>query len=322
VLLSAAAFSALWFLFCAAGRGEARGFQPNRRRDEGIHFLGWDMSVFILKMIALASMFIDHIGAVFPGTPQWFRYVGRIAFPIFVFFIAEGAKRTHDIRKYLLRLFIFALLSQIPYALAFHSGGVISWGTLAGVSFITETNVFYTLFLGAAAIFAIQAVRLMDVTFAGSFPGIGRVVMDMAIIAAFASLAALLDTDYGAAGVLLIAFVYLCDKKWKRLLVLFAGVLYLYTPLKSCAVTLFDAFTLGGVRFNSDGLEYIKYMLKYTLVESFMSYYVWYFAAGCIPIALLLFYNSKRGPRLRWLFYAAYPLHLTILALIAAFYVR
>jgi len=75
------------------------------------------MNSFVLKIIACITMFIDHIGyAIFDGA-SWFNYIGRLAFPIFAFQISEGYSHTRNIKKYLIRLFIFALISQIPFML-------------------------------------------------------------------------------------------------------------------------------------------------------------------------------------------------------------
>ena len=74
------------------------------------------MTAFTLKIIALLSMLVDHIGVTFPeATPFGFRAVGRLAFPIFVYLLAEGFRHTKAPEKFLMRLFIFAIISEIPY---------------------------------------------------------------------------------------------------------------------------------------------------------------------------------------------------------------
>lgn len=73
-----------------------------------------------LKLIAIISMAIDHIGgAFFPQYPV-FRWIGRLAFPVFAYCLTVGLLYTHDIKKYLIRLGIFALVSQPFYIFAFH----------------------------------------------------------------------------------------------------------------------------------------------------------------------------------------------------------
>ena len=71
---------------------------------------------FHLKLIAVCTMFIDHMGdTLFPGV-MWLRCIGRVAFPIFCFLIAEGCVHTHDRKKYALRLLVFALLALAMWA--------------------------------------------------------------------------------------------------------------------------------------------------------------------------------------------------------------
>lgn len=71
----------------------------------------------LLKLIAIFSMVIDHIGLVFFPQDTIFRFIGRIAFPLFAYHIALGVNYTSNIYKYVGRLFIFGVISQIPYSL-------------------------------------------------------------------------------------------------------------------------------------------------------------------------------------------------------------
>ncbi len=99
------------------------------------------MSSFVLKLIAIITMFIDHIGYAIFGNFSFFNYIGRIAFPIFAFQISEGYLHSKNLKKYFLRLFIFALISQIPFML---------FSKLVSNQF--SLNIFFTLLLGLACI--------------------------------------------------------------------------------------------------------------------------------------------------------------------------
>ena len=72
----------------------------------------------VLKIIALVTMLIDHIGIVFFPEVLVFRIIGRISFPLFAYFIAEGYYHTSNRKRYVLMLFVFMLISWVPFNLA------------------------------------------------------------------------------------------------------------------------------------------------------------------------------------------------------------
>ena len=145
---------------------------------------------FHLKLIAICTMFIDHMGAtLFPGV-MWLRCIGRMAFPVFCFLIAEGCVYTRDRKKYALRLLVFAVLSEIPFNLM--SGGAV-W-------YPYTQNVLWTLLAGALVCWLMDwALKKRT---AAAFLLMGAVMM-----AAF-YLLELVNTDYGGWGMLLVAMFY------------------------------------------------------------------------------------------------------------------
>ncbi len=68
-----------------------------------------------LKIIALVSMIIDHVGVMLFPSALWLRRLGRIALPIFAYMIAEGCRHTRSPKKYFLRIFILGALCQVVY---------------------------------------------------------------------------------------------------------------------------------------------------------------------------------------------------------------
>lgn len=141
------------------------------------------MSSFVLKLIAIITMFIDHVGYVIFDGFSFFNYIGRIAFPIFAFQISEGYIHTKNLKKYFLRLFIFALISQIPFML-FHK--IISNNF--------TLNIFFTLLLGLASIYIYDKSK-------HKFFGIVISII-IGIIAEF------IHCDYGFYGIAIILLFY------------------------------------------------------------------------------------------------------------------
>lgn len=94
-----------------------------------------------LRLLALTLMLLDHLGrTVFPGQ-TWMICLGRLAFPIFAFQTAEGYQHTHNFRGYCGRLFLFGLISELPFNLM-----------LSGSPFYpAHQNVLFTLLLGLLA---------------------------------------------------------------------------------------------------------------------------------------------------------------------------
>ncbi|MDE7425271.1 MAG: conjugal transfer protein TraX [Lachnospiraceae bacterium] len=149
-----------------------------------------------LKWIAIITMLIDHSAAVFGSEiitcfhsmiPYWvLRGIGRLAFPIFCFLLVEGYVHTSNRMKYGVRLFIFAIISEIPFDIALRH----SWMDWTG------QNVFFSLTLGVFAIAVMEHFKESIWT--------GRVLACGILL-----LAEFLHTDYGGAGVLLIAGLYI-----------------------------------------------------------------------------------------------------------------
>ena len=177
-----------------------------------------------LKYIAMATMLADHIGAVllerivyYRGnleqvamlmTSQWgdtlywlwrmLRTVGRIAFPIYCFLLVEGFLHTHDVKKYAMRLGLFALLSEIPFDLAFSSK----------ILEFNYQNVFFTLFIGLLTMIAYRAVEEKE-----EWGQAWKVILYILIVAAGMALAYFLKTDYAEKGVFCIMVLYIFRKK-------------------------------------------------------------------------------------------------------------
>ncbi|MDO5713895.1 MAG: TraX family protein [Tissierellia bacterium] len=184
------------------------------------------VSANVLKWIAIISMTIDHLGAgllelgymedgknlqffgkIFSLEEifqlyDYMRKIGRIAFPIFVFLLVEGFFHTKDRKKTLLRLFLFAILSEIPFNLAFNG---VAWAPY-------YQNIFFTLSIGYLAMIFSEKIS--------GNKGILKIIITIVIFGLFGQLADFLSTDYGSNGIYAIGFFYLLhgEELWRRVL--------------------------------------------------------------------------------------------------------
>ncbi len=107
------------------------------------------LNAFYLRILALVLMLTDHLWATIVPGNDWMTYIGRLAFPIFAFQIAEGYFHTSNFKRYALRLLIFALISEIPFNLMFASSPIYPF----------HQNVMFTLLLGLLGIRAVDQAR-------------------------------------------------------------------------------------------------------------------------------------------------------------------
>lgn len=157
-----------------------------------------------LKCIAAALMLTDHVGAILLPEVPVLRCVGRLAFPIFAFFIAEGYAHTRDFGRYFRRLAILAVVSEIPFNL--ENGAVFD---------PARQNVLFTFCLALLTLRGLEAL--------GRERGFGRWAGCGLVLAAGFAAGELLRTDYGGWGVVTVALLYLCrDGKYAKLWLLLA----------------------------------------------------------------------------------------------------
>lgn len=238
-----------------------------------------------LKLIAIITMLIDHVGAAVVarilasgdgsgtlyGVYFALRNIGRIAFPIFCFLLVEGFEHTRDRKKYALRLLAFALISEIPFDLAF-SSKVLEFG---------YQNVFFTLFLGLLTIMAFHTVE-EKMGWHPLLRGDGqqpkeywRVLLSWialtGVVLAGMGCAYLLRTDYAARGVMCILVLYLFRRN--RGMQILAGCLAFF----------------------------------------------WWELPALVAFIPIAFYNGKRGWNIKYFFYLFYPVHLLLLYLVCLY---
>ncbi len=317
-----------------------------------------------IKIIAVAAMLIDHIagalivrmlteeglialdaGGYLKGALYWLlesgliyiiysvmRLIGRLGFPIFCFLLVEGFQKTGNLKKYILRLGLFALISEVPFDLAF-SGRFLEFG---------YQNVYFTLFIGILALCAFDILGKCELTGWRRALPVAVGILIFPLYAAFAicsflsvSVSASMagGLDIGAGRVSLPVFACICLTCCAVLLI----VLAVYRAVKGpervwrlCG----NLVALAAAMWAAD-LLYTDYagmgVLTIAVMYGFRRRKAASMTAGCavltvmspseitaffalIPIAL---YNGERGLKLKYFFYAFYPVHLLIIWLIA-----
>ena len=164
----------------------------------------WGISQETLKLIACITMLIDHVGATLvilwqspymPTVYYIFRMIGRIAFPIYAFLLAEGMRHTRSPWKYILRLAIGILLAEIPFDLAFEGG--LTW---------ESQSVMVTLTQGAVMLLCMGKTE--------------KKRLKVLMILPFAVLAELTKCDYGGWGIAMIGAFALFDRLGVQILMI------------------------------------------------------------------------------------------------------
>lgn len=164
------------------------------------------LSSFLLRLIALASMVIDHTGlALFPNVGL-LRCIGRLSFPIYCFLIAEGYLHTRSVAAYGRRLLLLAILSEIPF-------DMLIFGRLVCP---VEQNVLFSLLLGLTALYCADAMAAKPLYASASI-----LLLCMCAMAA--------NVSYGWLAIVLCLCVRYAGQSRAKLGIYMGGALLLYT---------------------------------------------------------------------------------------------
>lgn len=235
------------------------------------------LSSAFLHVLAMALMLCDHLwGTIVPGN-DWLTCIGRIAFPIFAFLTVEGYFHTRNLKKYVLRLLVFALISEIPFNLAMGSS----------LFYPIHQNVLWTFLISLGLIHWNEKARANGKLWRRILVGV------LSILAA--SVAGLLAmVDYYHAGILtVLVFYFFRQKKWWSCIGQVICLWYIHVEM------------LGGF-----GYELELFGETYFLVRQGLA------LLALIPIWLYRGRQGYHSKGFRFFCYAFYPLHLLILGVL------
>ena len=227
-----------------------------------------------LHLLAMGLMLCDHLWAALFPAAEWLTCLGRLAFPIFSFLLAEGFARTHSRKNYLLRLLCWALLSEIPFDLMY-----------GGTPFYPfHQNVLWTFAVSLILMMLTEKIR-------ARFRPLAALAAIAGLTLAFFLLGYAGMTDYYGPGVLTpLVFYWFPRRRWQDSLGRLLGLAFLHAGL------------LGGYFYpvNLLGLELELPQQALALL-------------ALIPIWLYRGQRGFGGRGFRFFCYAFYPAHMALL---------
>ena len=281
------------------------------------------LSSFWLKIIALVTMTIDHLGFLLPHyNPELanvFRYIGRLALPLFCFMIVEGAIHTKNFKKYALRLGVMASLISIGIIVSEE----VPYFKDNGFSMRQEGIIFLDLLLGATAVFCLRQkkwyLKLLAI-----------LPLAFGIVSYIAS-----ANECPQCGVYVLWFPYFIRTQYGWYAILMCILFYCATLLANLFISYLSGMTgidkenYKGSNIERHAINIISVlMLAIATVALYLcdTYIPWRYTwvqdiqlFAIVAGAFILLYNGYRGYNKKWFQYGSYlyyPLHMAILYLI------
>ncbi len=222
-----------------------------------------------LHIIGMVTMLIDHAYHLLLSDYKILNCIGRISFPIFCFLLVEGFIHTKNVCKYILRIFIFGVISEIPFNL-------MAGGSLLD---IWHQNVLFTMVIGLMCLVMLKISEGYDTLL--------QVLNDLAAIIVCCSIAEFFKVDYGGAGILTIAFLYILRGNELGYKIMQVSVLLVINIL------VFDSYMINIFGINME-------------IQ----------ALAVLSLPFIWLYNGEKGKGgkvFKYICYSFYPLHIVIL---------
>ena len=240
----------------------------------------FELTAAVLHIIAMTLMLMDHLWATLLPAREWLTCAGRVAFPIFAFMAVEGYFHTRSFKKYILRMLLFAVLSEIPFDLMY--GG--TW------FYPVHQNVLWTFLLGLLGVWLMEQVRKKGKTWM-------YLLVCVLVVPAGLVLGTLCMVDYYGVGVLTVfVFYFLHGRKWWCFLGQLAALYWLNVEL------------LGGLMYPVQ-----LFGMEFELCQQGLA------LLALIPIWLYHGRKGYHSKPFQYLCYAFYPVHMLLLVVVLNF---
>ena len=240
----------------------------------------FELTAAVLHIIAMTLMLMDHLWATLLPAREWLTCAGRVAFPIFAFMAVEGYFHTRSFKKYILRMLLFAVLSEIPFDLMY--GG--TW------FYPVHQNVLWTFLLSLLGVWLMEQVRKKGKTWM-------YLLVCVLVVLAGLVLGTLCMVDYYGVGVLTVfVFYFLHGRKWWCFLGQLAALYCLNVEL------------LGGLMYPVQ-----LFGMEFELCQQGLA------LLALIPIWLYRGRQGYHSKPFQYLCYAFYPVHMLLLVVVLNF---
>ena len=240
----------------------------------------FELTAAVLHIIAMTLMLMDHLWATLLPAREWLTCAGRVAFPIFAFMAVEGYFHTRSFKKYILRMLLFAVLSEIPFDLMY--GG--TW------FYPVHQNVLWTFLLGLLGVWLMEQVRKKGKTWM-------YLLVCVLVVPAGLVLGTLCMVDYYGVGVLTVfVFYFLHGRKWWCFLGQLAALYWLNVEL------------LGGLMYPVQ-----LFGMEFELCQQGLA------LLALIAIWLYRGRQGYHSKPFQYLCYAFYPVHMLLLVVVLNF---
>lgn len=239
-----------------------------------------EMTSMLLHFFAMFFMLLDHMWVtVVPGNQQWMTCVGRLAFPIFAFLTVEGFFHTKNLKRYMGRMLVFALLSELPFNLML-SGSLL---------YPFHQNVLWCFLLGLCLMAGNEKAKSSGKLWIQLLVGVGTFFLG-------SLLGMITFVDYGAAGVqMVLLFYFFRGRNWWNYLVQLAGMIYINREI-------------GGLIYEFD-LFGIDISFPQQCFAVFALVFIWLYRGK----------QGPHNKALQLIYYAFYPVHLLVLWMVMRF---
>lgn len=245
------------------------------------------MTIFSLKLTAAILMTLDHIGFYFPAAPAWFRWLGRGAYPLFLFCMAQGYAYTRSRKRYLLRLYLMSVF--MTFLGLFLDAYIPSEGGYG------NHNIFLPLFLTGVLISAAELYR-QDRKQGGLLLGAAALVQVLYCLLPF-----LLPFTQNFSGDVLTGVVpNLAVNEYGFEFIALGMAMYFLRDRREALAAVYLIFCI--YQFSAEAL-YGGFPVQWMMA---------------LALPLMLRYNGEKGRGWKWFFYLYYPAHTCLLFLLSA----